>query len=680
MTLKTSLFNYGIYKSTIKRYIWGSVFWFLLLFMCTVLPILFSGNPDSRHYLLAETPRSLILDDVYLYFPLVLSIFVPTVTALLVYRFVHSKKTSVFVHSLPVTRTANYTTSVLAALTLMAVPIIVNGGILCIMSAVAYGALFDAASCLVWTGLCLLCVFLMFSVASVAAFLTGNSFAMVGINALIHLIAIILAGSFSALCEAFLYGYYNINAMIDATVRWNFVGYIMILANDMRYFPGEITFGIGKLFVIIGIAVVLYIAAYLLYRKRRVETAEDVAAYRILNPIYKYLLTFVVSLGVFGIFSYMFGEAPLFPVILALILSAISYFASEMVLKKSFKIWRAYKGYLVFLALFAVMICTFSLTGFFGYETRVPELSEIEAFEMHNTYMTGERPYVEDEALFEYVQGIHRELVADENIKIFDTTTLQKSETLFVGYRLANGKKMTRKYYISTPKLCEALDKLYESEEYKMKNLEFFSSETGEIVRIELPSGGQIAGKDLPVFLEALSRDLMALKFTECRVGDAWDRSVYIEYKQTDSHNIDTTRMLSQRINANFKNTMKWLFEHGYEKELFNSANENLTILTSEQWKAFADDEKEVLTQAAYGKETVSVEEVRTFENIPGAVLIKDASQKAKIRDFVLKTPVRYVPDKEYSYYVCTVSDNGNYVNITAAFYEDATELLEFIK
>ena len=32
MTLKTSLFNKGIYKSTLRRYAWGSILYFILLF------------------------------------------------------------------------------------------------------------------------------------------------------------------------------------------------------------------------------------------------------------------------------------------------------------------------------------------------------------------------------------------------------------------------------------------------------------------------------------------------------------------------------------------------------------------------------------------------------------------------------------------------------------------------
>ncbi|MBQ8003983.1 MAG: hypothetical protein IJ299_02715, partial [Oscillospiraceae bacterium] len=126
MTLQTSLFNKGIYKSTLRRYAWGSVFYAILLFMITSLVIFFDVDPE-RYYRTMEEHGALILGDSYLYVPLVIGFFVPTVVALLVYRYVHAKKNSVFLHSLPVTRNANYVSTVLAAITLMMAPIILNG-------------------------------------------------------------------------------------------------------------------------------------------------------------------------------------------------------------------------------------------------------------------------------------------------------------------------------------------------------------------------------------------------------------------------------------------------------------------------------------------------------------------------------------------------------------------------
>ena len=89
MTLKTSLFNKGIYKSTIRRYLWGSVLYSVILFVITALPIFLMIDPkDVSNYIGYSYP---ILYDITL--PTVLiALAVPTVVGLLVFRFMHSKK------------------------------------------------------------------------------------------------------------------------------------------------------------------------------------------------------------------------------------------------------------------------------------------------------------------------------------------------------------------------------------------------------------------------------------------------------------------------------------------------------------------------------------------------------------------------------------------------------------
>ena len=49
MTSKTSLFNKGIFLSTIKRFLWGSILYFAALFLFNVLPLLVSEPNDFRY-------------------------------------------------------------------------------------------------------------------------------------------------------------------------------------------------------------------------------------------------------------------------------------------------------------------------------------------------------------------------------------------------------------------------------------------------------------------------------------------------------------------------------------------------------------------------------------------------------------------------------------------------------
>ena len=125
MTTKTSLFNKGIYKSTVKRYAWGSVLYAAVLFFVSVLPFILNGSATADGYVYETTMQfynanregSVLLMKEYAYRPLLLSMIVPTLAGLLVFRYMHSQKAAIFTHSLPVKRATIYISSVLAAFT-----------------------------------------------------------------------------------------------------------------------------------------------------------------------------------------------------------------------------------------------------------------------------------------------------------------------------------------------------------------------------------------------------------------------------------------------------------------------------------------------------------------------------------------------------------------------------------
>ncbi len=683
MTSKISLFNKGIFKSTIRRYIWGAVLYTIALFMATSLVILLGIDMDDVWYLMSERGRALILCEHYLLLPVIMGLFVPTIVALMTYRFVHSKKISVFIHSLPVSRTANYISTILAAFVLMGAPIILNGIVLMILSLSGYGGFFDITSCLIWTGVNLLTVFLMFSVSTFAASLTGNSFAVVGLNGLIHCIVIIFAAAFSALASCFVYGYYEVNEFLNKSMEWNFVGYLIELADDMSAKSGP-DFGGMKLIIMCVLAAVFYVLGWLLYRKRRMETAEDVAAFNCLNPIYKYLVTFVASLGSFAIFSYMMDEKPMVPIVITAILSVVVYFAAEMILRKSLKVWDKYKGYLVFAVAFCGMICIFAFTSFFGYETRVPETSDIEEVAIYEYYYQPDAPWVADGEIIDYAASVHRSLVQKENIYTVKSSGGKYYTAIHIKYRLKNGKIMVRRYPVAEEKVCSVLENLYKVDEYKRKVMEIFNPEIGEIYSIGLNHGNMTFNdKDMIKELySCLEADIMSLDYSQLYDGNEWDMNVTIEFmpavKSESEYSHRYVNNMYLKLNANYTKSIKWLRKNGFENQLFNTGGRDLCVLTSEQWDKYTS--REELTTASYGKgPTVQAHRIKNLSEITGVERITDAETKEKIADFVTSNGIRYVSGKDYSYYVCTVNEDG-YLELVAVFYEDDSGILELIK
>ncbi|MBQ3055484.1 MAG: ABC transporter permease [Oscillospiraceae bacterium] len=664
MTSRTSWFNKGIYRSNLRRFAWGSVLYTILLFLITVLPVLFIVRPESHWILNDERHHSLLLVDSYLYLPILAALVVPTVVALLSFRFVHSKKTSVFLHSLPISRKGIFVSTLLADFTLMAVPVVVNGILLAILSLCGYGMLFGLGSCLVWAALNLLAQVLMFSVAAFACMLTGNTFAAVVLNALVHLLMLVTAASFSSLSQAFLYGFYNQNEFLNATVEWNFVAYLIGMCEN---FPYE-NFAWGKLLLMLVCAGVLYFLSWLLYRARRLETAEDVAGYRCLNPIFKYLVTFLAALGTFAISCYGIGETPTFCILIVGIISVVVYFASEMILKKSMKVWRSYKGYLVFAAAFTAMSCIFAFTSFFGYETRVPSLEDVESVAVYQFQKPEDTPYVTDPGVLEAAIKAHAEIVKKDNIYRVKRYDIERQFDLQLRYRLKNGRELTRAYIVSETFFFEVMQKLYASQEYKQKNIDLFTADIGRIYGVELANGVRLKAEEMEEFLTCLRTDLSEVNYAAVHSHEQWNCGVYVEYiptkdigRVTEGHEIYTVH---QRINASFTKTISWLREHGYLRSLISNWNYELALLTAEQW-----EEYNRLPETATDAKSVAVKEMKKISELTGVKQVKEENTKLSVYTLMVTAPMPFEPNREYAYYLCRIDEQG-YVFKLAAFYD----------
>ena len=555
MTLQTSFFNKGIYKSAVKRYIWGSVLYFIILFISTGLNILTSVNLD-RVDKLTETQITsyanlpLILRSGYLAFPIIMAIFVPTITALLIFRYVHSKKSAIFTHSIPVTKKANYFSSLLASITLMFVPVILNGIILAIISLSGYGIYFGVADALTWTGINLFALFIMFSVSAISSMLTGNSFAMVIINILIHSFLIIIVGGFSLVSEAFLYGYTESNAIFERLINNNFACISFSLGTANHYREG---FTATSYFKFTIISVVIYFVSFLLYKNRKLENAEDVAGFKCLNHIFKYLVTFLATLGAFAIFASYINESLSFFTIVLLIVATVSYFACEMILKKTFNVFRSYKGLIGFGIGFMLIICLFSMTSFFGFESFVPDKSDIKTASVFTYYYSDSEPVSDDSEIIDLTIKTHNELLSPEKIYKIIPNYYNNKTRIHIRYELTNGKKITRAYVIPTSESRKIMTEFYKNDDYKIKSEKIFIDPKSLISMSVHPinaeyykegENGNIRSKEqMTEFLSMLQKDVLSLSYDELH-----PEFVYEEKNDEDIKAYKNSRLYSVEI------------------------------------------------------------------------------------------------------------------------------------
>ena len=634
MTTRTSFFNKGIYKSTIKRNLWGSILYFIFLFMSTTLGIiLYYGAADTGLDIVDYyRDYSLILSSGNIMVPLLFTMVVPTVAGLLVFRFMHSKKTSIFTHSLPVSREANFISSACAGLTLMAAPVILNGIILALLSAGGYGVYFTIKDCAIWIGINLFSLFLMFSCTCFAASITGNSFAMVVLNILTHTVLLILTSCSMLVTGKFLYGFSYSNSIVEALEENTFPTMVFKLFD----YDGVIADVKVMDFVLpIICAIVIYIAALILYKKRHNETVSDVAGFKVLNPIFKYLVTIIAALVTFSAFSAMVN-ATVF--VIVAIIGAVAYFGIEMLLKKTFRVWGSYKGFLVVSALFAIFIVLISQTNFFGYETRIPDAKNVKKISLSGTYdyiyYDEELPTFDDEETIKLVMESHKDLI--ENRAEAD---LWSGYDIMIAYELKNGGKLLREYSLPYERYCAVMDTLYKSLEYKKENEEIFGDFT-EITSMSLADEeNYITDKThQQEIVECLRKDIENLSYAQLQ-----ERGLGVEIvigRVVPADIDDEYYEYYTKVDSNYKNTYAYLKEHGYWGSWIKNEGKIYIVKDKEEIPYMRDGE--VDENPAPDKEKKAIK----FEG--------DAAQT--VIDYILAAP--YEAQEENQYYVYQVTED----------------------
>lgn len=642
MTSKTSWFNKGIYRSEVKRFAWGSVVYFILLFAMTSLVLLLSKNGESPHMINGKV-IPLLLTRAFVLPSMLLSMAVPTIVALLIFRFIHSKRQTIFTHSLPVSRRANYVSSLLAAFTLMAVPVILNGLILIAVAARFGFALFGVGACIQWILINLLCLFIAFAYACFSASLTGNTFAAVVINVLVHSFLLIIVSSFGIVADKFLYGYAGTNTIQEFLLHylplpWLVLTFCSYEAVAMPH--------ILPLICQITAASVFYVLGYVLYRTRRLETADDVAGFKCLNPIFKYFAASLAALGSFAIFNGLIDTTPQLALILILLITVIVYTACEMVLKKTLKVSRSYKGLIGFFAVTAVIAYVFVFTSFFGFETYVPKTEDIKSVAVYNYYTTDE-PFMEDSDIKELAVDVQNRLISKRRILNSSDNQHDITTNVHIVYNLSNGKTIRRQYIINTTELLEVMNRVYKNKDYVRKCDAFFSSDVVRYVNAEITYPTPVSinnAEEVESLMAAVQKDILSLDYDQMflRAYICYDLNLEIGYiRKGDSPNDDgegNMMYMNRGINMNYKNTLKWLSDHGID------------------WHFTLGDDKTVYV----ANEPRSLSEGCTLNSDECTELSRDDCKA--FEEYVNSAEVREHTDSEkvYDLYVTSIAGSGN--------------------
>ncbi len=603
MTSKTSWFNFGIYQNTIHRFKWGSFLYFIILFF-SVPFVLMTESPSEvyesfslRNYQVG----GLILKNSFMVIPYLMSMVVPSIVALLVFRNVHSSKQGVFEHSIPVTRKSYYISSLIGGFSLMLAPILLNAVILLAMSIFGYGKTIAPWSIMCWIAVQMTVLFIMFSVASFAAFLTGNGVAHIVINVLLHTFPLLIAGAILLVSEVFLFGFVQSENFIAEEIYSNTPLVWLFTRMTMEQFLDFSFFGSIRLWIYVIVGATFYVLGYLLYKDRKIEACGDVAAFKIFRPILKYAVTAISELAVLAMLWAM--ELPAVAIfIVATVVCAVVYFICEMLMNKTFKVFGTYKGFAVFVVCSALLIIFCAYTSVFGYETRIPEAEKIEEATIYSGYFSDiEEPFINDEQTINAVRMMHKEFLA--NVPLTEREVWERSDfngyNLYVKYRLKNGRILARRYLVDNDLCYKALMEMYKSVDYKMQITGLSDVNIDNVKNADLRVyfagfNHHIAlNYDAKEILRAVKKDVEVLSYNDMSnetYNMEFDISFSLSYEENEkqqvfkeaAYGINPDKYQSKRFNvqvtSKFVNTIKLLKELGYYDDVVSTCASNLWI------------------------------------------------------------------------------------------------------
>ena len=486
MRSKTSLFNWGLSKSLLKRFwpLWTVWFWLLIF----VLPINLSteiGNILKHGSFDAAFQINSALLNYGISLVCFAAVFCP-LTVLLLFSFLYSSRSSGMIASLPVKRECVFTTYFLTGL----VPMLLAELITVLVTFVLCGG-----SGFVDNGALMKCLWMLvfstvafYGMASFCALLTGNIVILPFAYTLLGVAPYLAYTGIGSTLEALLYGFsfreselfrnlspfFGLDSLYVESDRIveNGIAY----SRNLRVHNGEL---LGW-YCLAGI--VLSVIAFLLYRKRHMESAGDIVAVKVLKPVFKYCLAlagacFLASVMYDVYFRDSFnGASAGVRTIASLVIGAfIGYFAAEMLLEKSLKVFRGnWNGFIIFTAvlLIAAVCCEADI---FGFEKYVPDADKVESVTL---YYSMDTEYKEPENI-EKITELHRQIV---NSKKNNELVSSDEDFLSLGYTLKNGKTVSRSYLINRTVNGEANPDLYALEKV-INAAEAIKS------RVDLPGG-----------------------------------------------------------------------------------------------------------------------------------------------------------------------------------------------
>lgn len=460
----TSYFNRELLRGALQRTwpLWAAytLIWLLLL------PVTLFIRLSDRHIVYSRPTLSYELLSTGLPSGVMMAAVFGIFFAMAMFAYLTNSRATNGMHAMPIRREGLFLTHYLAGLFCQVVTLLVSFALAALVTA-AFGV-FDGYAVGMGLLLCVLLVLFFYSFGVLCMVCVGQILAGAVFYGILNFLFVGMEVLLRSFAGNFLYGYDGRSSAFSTAPLSPPVEIASSLSVSYVYDGidpiGVRVFHLGTFAAYAAAGLVLAALALLLYRKRRSEMTGNTVAIGWLRPVFKYgvALCSAFSLGqllsyfVFELTDSTYTAGALIGTIACMIFAGlIGYYAAEMLLKKSFRVFKtSWKGALATSAVLILIGLSFPL-DLTGYQTRVPEQSDIVSatVDLYGGNVSGSFNLSGQESIA-LLRDAHCAVITDKARQTeynrryvpFDGDTCM----LRITYELADGTELFRSYDLST--------------------------------------------------------------------------------------------------------------------------------------------------------------------------------------------------------------------------------------
>lgn len=469
MQSKKSFFNTTIFKKNLTHFwpVW--VLYSIFLIVMVPLRILITTTLDKSMILSAEEKAWAVMGDylISLYGGIesegttmvVYSLIIGILAAGVVFSYMYKNRSSHMFHSLPVTRTELFFSNFIAGVVMLAAPLLltlIGTVIVCILCGItALEYLF------LWFLIMLGESFFFYSMSVLVGMFTGRLMAMPVFVLILNFLYIGCRYILTSLVGTISYGLSDSYANRQNSI----LSPIMYLNNQVRLettgyledymIPEFNVCGMKYVAIYAAAAVVFMLLAYLMYRRRNVETAGDLLSVKAMKPVFRWGVAACVAFLSAMVLNSILHQAVYSPMgefaevlITVCLVGFLAFFLVEMFIRKKIAVFSK-KRFIecgVFVGLSALLVIGMEC-DLFGLERKIPNVEDVEEVRVFMYYeMNEEEP--ED---IEELMAIHKQIIdSKQEFEQYESRNggyIEMKRVEF-DYHLKNGDVIVRSYMV----------------------------------------------------------------------------------------------------------------------------------------------------------------------------------------------------------------------------------------